>query len=324
MPLYIRNKIAKLFTTFNLQGHRGARGLRPGNTLPSFEAALDAGVTSIETDLHLSRDGQVIVCHDPTMSDRQYRKLPGSPLHTIAKQRMVSTLTREQLAGFVADVNPDPVRFPHQEPLVTPCAAAFAQRRGVHAYALPTLDELYAFVADYAGELGVETGKAADLRARASRLVIDLELKRVPARPELIGDGFDGRAAGLLEERVLDCIRRHDAVDRTVVRSFDHRSIRAIKDREPRLHTAAIIANTAPVAPEAVADRAGASMYCPDVNFLDELQIRQLHAAGIAVVPWTVNEPGDWQRLLAWGVDGITTDYPHRLAEVLRERGRAF
>jgi glycerophosphoryl diester phosphodiesterase len=57
----------------------------------------------------------------------------------------------------------------------------------------------------------------------------------------------------------------------------------------------------------------------PDLHFLDERQVRQLHAAGIAVLPWTVNEPSDWQRLLAWGVDGITTDYPDRLARFLRE-----
>ena len=56
-----------LGASFNLQGHRGARGLRPENTLPSFEAALDARVNSVETDLHLSSDGEVIVSHDPTI-----------------------------------------------------------------------------------------------------------------------------------------------------------------------------------------------------------------------------------------------------------------
>jgi glycerophosphoryl diester phosphodiesterase len=132
------------------------------------------------------------------------------------------------------------------------------------------------------------------------------------------------RTLGLLEERILECIRRHDVLERTVIRSFDHRRVRAIKEREPRLRTAVLIAGTAPVAPEELALRAGASIYCPDVNFLDEPQVRRLHAADIAVLPWTVNDPADWDRLLEWGVDGITTDYPDRLAAVLRERGTVF
>ena len=66
---------------------------------------------------------------------------------------------------------------------------------------------------------------------------------------------------------------------------------------------------------------AEADLYCPDVNFLDEPQVRQLHEAGVRVLPWTVNDEADWERLLGWGVDGITTDYPDRLADWLRRRG---
>ena len=56
--------------------------------------------------------------------------------------------------------------------------------------------------------------------------------------------------------------------------------------------------------------------------FLDEVQVRQCHAAGVRVLPWTANEPDEWQRLIGWGVDGITTDYPDRLAEMLRESSK--
>jgi glycerophosphoryl diester phosphodiesterase/GNAT superfamily N-acetyltransferase len=312
-----------LSATFNLQGHRGARGLKPGNTLPSFEAALDVGVTSIETDLHLTRDGHVIVSHGPNLSSRVGRMGSHEGSMDLASRPLLSTLTRAQLADFVADVNPDPVQFPEQDATATPVATLFAQRYLSNAFALPTLDEFIAFVALYAGQLGEDANKSADRRARAAKLVFDLELKRVPGRPERMGDGFDGRALGLLEEGVLDCLQRHGVVERTVIRSFDHRCIRALKEREPRLQTAVLIANTAPVAPEEVCRHAGASIFCLDVNFLDEIQVRRLHAAGIAVLPWTVNDPKDWDRLLSWGVDGITTDYPNRLAAVLRERSIA-
>ena len=65
-------------------------------------------------------------------------------------------------------------------------------------------------------------------------------------------------------------------------------------------------------------------MYSPDYRFLDPAQIRQCHAAGIRVMPWTVNDKADWLRLIDRGVDGITTDYPDRLAKVLRSRGIEF
>src|SRR5947209_5173754 len=117
---------------FNLQGHRGARGLRPENTLPSFEAALDAGVTSIETDLHLTTDGQVVLCHDPRIGGR-----------------LVRQQTREELRRFRVDRNPDPQRFATQDASVMPLAAVFAQQRGFDPYGVPSLQELFDFVAAY-------------------------------------------------------------------------------------------------------------------------------------------------------------------------------
>src|SRR5207248_702595 len=113
-------------------------------------------------------------------------------------------------------------------------------------------------------------------------------------------------------------------VDRTRVRSFDHRCVRAVRQLEPRLATAVLIAETAPVVPAQLVRQADAQIYCPDFHFLDQPQVSQLHADGVRVLPWTVNEPQDWQQLLEWGVDGITTDYPDRLVAFLTERGIAF
>lgn len=284
-------------SSFDLQGHRGARGLKPENTLPSFEVALDLGVTSIETDLHLTRDGHVLVIHDPEISARLCTPRPPMPL-------LVSDLTLGQLRDFRADRNPDPVRFPTQDASVTPRAARFARRHGIDPYTPPTLAELFAFAAEFSHPVR-----------------FDLELKRVPGRPRLMGDGFDGTRPGLLERRVVEVVRAAGLLERTSVRSFDHRSLPAIQSLEPRLPTAVLIAGTAPIAPARLARDAGACVYCPEADFLDEGQVRQCHAEGIRVVPWTVNNPDDWPRLLDWGVDGITTDYPDRLAEVLRKRG---
>jgi glycerophosphoryl diester phosphodiesterase len=283
-----------------LQGHRGARGLKPENTLPGFEVAFDLGGTSVELDLHLTADGELLVYHDSHVSGRLCRPAPPEPLP-------IRGLSLAELRRYRADHNPDPQRFPHQDASVTPRAQRFAEQRGIDPYTPPTLGELLAFAAEFARSLR-----------------FDLELKRVPGRPELIGDDFDGKTAGLLERRVVEAIQAAGMLERTTVRSFDHRSVLAIKELEPRLTTAVLIAGTAPVDPVALVRTAGANVYCPSVDFLDEVQVQQCHAAGIRVVPWTVNEPSDWGRLLTWGVDGITTDFPDRLAELLRQRGVAI
>src|SRR5438270_10768473 len=98
-----------LMTTFNLQGHRGARGLRPENTLPAFEAALDIGVTSIETDIHLTSDGVPVLIHDDSLSSRIFGGPPTD----------VRTVSLAQLQPRPANGNPDPERFPGQTALLS-------------------------------------------------------------------------------------------------------------------------------------------------------------------------------------------------------------
>ena len=200
----------------------------------------------------------------------------------------------------------------------------FAGRLALDPYTPPTLTELFAFTAAYAEDLGEQTGKTDAQRATALKVQFDLELKRVPFQPELIGDAFDGNTAGLFEQQVVEEVRRAGVADRTIVRSFDHRSVRAARRLWPALRTVVLVAGTAPIHPAQLAHNAEATTYCPEFTFLDEAQVRDLHAAGVRVVPWTVNEPVDVERLLDWGVDGVTTDYPDRLAAVLRARGMAY
>jgi glycerophosphoryl diester phosphodiesterase len=299
---------------FDLQGHRGARGLKPENTLPSFEAALDAGVTSIETDVLLSRDGVPVLCHDPIISERLCRLIPGSSSPPPGPGLLLSSLTLAELRGYRADRNPDPGRFPDQDAIVAPLARLFAEQNGIDPYSLPTVADLFTFATAYAGEPGTSAGKTEEQRAAAGRVRIDLEIKRTPFHPEYVGDDFDADQPGLLERRLVEVIRVAGMIHRTSVRSFDHRSVCAAGSIEPALELAILVNGTAPVDAVELTRRAGARTYCPDFQFVDVNLVRQLHAAGIKVLPWTVNRQEDWRRLLDWGVDGITTDYPDRLA----------
>jgi len=222
---------------FLIQGHRGARGLRPENTLASFEAALDAGANSLETDVQVTADGVPVLIHD--------RSLPGE-----TRPIRLTTYAEATAAGLVA------------------------------------LRELYDFVAD-------------------RDVIVDLDIKCEP---------FHGGLPDDLTATALEVVRQADAADRTWVRSFDHRVVRRLRQTEPRLTGAVLIEGTAPVDPVSLVRAADAQVYAPEYLFLDEEQVRQCHAARIRVMPWTVNERADWERLIGWHVDGITTDYPDRLA----------
>lgn len=289
---------------FELQGHRGARGLAPENTLPSFELALDAGVSSIETDLRLTRDVQVVLFHDACVSEKLCERGPGADVPDPRWHPPVHSLTLQQLRGYRVVRNPDSARFPGQEARLTPVAQEFVKERGIDPFAIPSLTDLFQFGRQYAAA-----------HPKAERVVFDLECKAMPFDPE------ERARADLLTRESLVAVWAARVVDRVRVRSFDHRLVRAMKEMEPALQGAVLIADTAPVDPALMTNDALAETYCPDYHFLDEDLVRRLHEDNMKVIPWTVNDPAAWERLLAWGVDGITTDYPNQLAVFLKERG---
>ena len=285
-----------------VQGHRGACGLLPENTLPSFEIALDLGVTSIETDVLLTRDDQVVIFHDFHITNRVCSDL-------LADTKLaVRSLTLEQVRTFHVDGRAKPAPMP--------LAERFARERRIDPYGIPTLTDFFDFVADYAGALGEQVGKTAGQRVRAQSVILDVELKHVPFHAHLVG-------AATLERLVAQAMRQCGVLERARVRSFDHRSVRAIKQLEPSLRTAILIYETTPARIAPLLEAARAELYCPDYLFVDAEVVGQVHAAGGRIIPYTVNEPSVWEPLFAWGVDGVTTDYPDRVLTWLAERAMA-
>jgi len=283
------------------------------NTLPSFEAALDAGVSSVETDLHITADGVVVLCHEPILDPALFTAPPGDEA-SAGLHRPLAKIALDELRRWRADRNPDPARFPDQNAVAPPLACWFAEQHGFDPFAVPTLAELFLFTAAYAGQPGADVGKSPQHRSRAARIGLDLELKGVP---------FEPAALALLERRTVEAVQAAGVAARTTVRSFDHRCVRRLRALESRLTGAVLIAHTAPAAPAELVRAAQAQIYCPSFDFLDKDLLRQCHAAGVRVLPWTVNEPDHWRRLIDWGVDGLTTDYPDRLARQLTAWGVA-
>jgi glycerophosphoryl diester phosphodiesterase len=303
-----------------IQGHRGARGLKPENTLPSFEAAFDAGVSSVETDVRLSADGVPVLFHDDFLTERLCWSAPGSQAAmAFQEEPLVSSYSVAELRGVL--IGCDVGRFPRQTDDITPLTEIFAAREGLAPYGIVALADLFAFAQAYAGRLGKKAGKTPDQQRRAAQVRFDLEIKRVPFLPETVGDAYTGLGPGLLETKLVETVRRANLVGRTTVRSFDHRAVRQVKLLEPGIVGAVLIAGTTPVSPIAVTRLARAQIYAPDFHFVDPQVVREAHAKHVRVIPWTVNEAKDWEKLLAWGVDGITTDNPDQLAEWLRKKG---
>lgn len=286
---------------FDLQGHRGARGLRPENTLPAFETALDLGVTTLELDLHLTADGEVVIWHDDAITPDKCA-LPADSVPPLppdpTRAPRIAALTFAELQRYRCDHNPDPGRFPQQQPIATTLAG--------DDYRITRLADLFDFVARYA----LSEQKGAEQRAAAAQVQFNIETKRKPDDPAAIGDAFDGVNPGQFEREIARIVAEQGLTDRVVLQSFDHRSLWAMYSLNPAIRLAAL--TTGGVDLPDLAQR-GATIWSPDFATLDPARLQEAHALGLLVVPWTVNDPVAMGRLIEMGVDGLITDRPDLL-----------
>lgn len=298
---------------FDVQGHRGARGLQPENTLPAFETALDIGVTTLEIDLHYTADGQIVIWHDPVVESDKCGLRAGAPATVpdpddpgSQADRAIARLTADQINWFKCDRNPDPEGQPDQLAVATELAG--------NDFRIVTLIELLEFVDSYAGS----DDKTDSQRENAARVGFNVETKRRPDDPSTIADGFDGVNAGPFELALLDLMNRFGLASRIVVQSFDHRSLWAVHAADPTVPLAALTSTGSVDLPGLAAG--GASIWSPRASTLTAPRIAEAHEAGLRVIPWTVNDPGDMATFIALGVDGIITDRPDLLMEQVGEQ----
>jgi len=304
-------------SNFDLEGHRGARGLKPENTLPAFETALDLGVTTLELDLHLTQDGVVVIWHDDSLVKSKCRLDPfaAEPLppdpdapNTTKTALRISRLTFEQVQKYRCDHNPDPRRFPDQDNGPT----ALAQNR----YAPVSLAQLFDFVKNYAND----PQKTPQQQQTAQRVQFNVETKRKPNDPDAINDGFDGVNPGPFERAIVSLVEQRDLVKRVIVQSFDARSLRAVRQLNPELRLAALSSRfVSPSELEGFAAQ-GFTIWSPNQNTLNAQNVERAHAAGLSVIPWTVNDPNALQRLLTFGVDGVISDRPDVMLALITQR----
>ncbi len=285
---------------FDLQGHRGARGLFPENTLEGFAATEALGVASIELDVALTADGIAVVTHD-------------------------SRLNPDIVRG------PDGAWLPATGPAIR--ALTLAELRRYDVGRLRPGSRIATLYPDQAPHDGARIPTLADTFARtAAGTLIDAEIKTDPTQPELTA------TPGELADAVVVAARAAGALGRLVVRSFDWRGLHHMQAHYPDvplvwLTSALSVGNPAlwwdgaagtaahgGSTPRTVA-AAGGAIWAPDYTDLTQAQIAEARALGLRVLPWTVNDSADMARLMSWGVDGICTDRPDRALPLMRAAG---
>jgi glycerophosphoryl diester phosphodiesterase len=297
----------------DLQGHRGARGLAPENTLAGFRRALELGVSTLETDLALTRDGVLVLSHDPRLSAALTRDSHGRWLTEDGGG--IRELTLQQLASYdVGRLNPAH-RYSAQWPLQAP---ADGER-------IPALADLF------------ELARRA-MSPSGTPVRFNLETKITP------NSGTETPEPKHFARVVVDAIRSAGLADRVTVQSFDWRTLLEVRRLAPEVPTACLTIESDGMdtmrndesgaspwhAGLRLADHgsiprlvnaAGCSIWSPFWRNVTAELVADAQALGLAVVPWTVNEVSEIARLARLNVDGIITDYPDRAREVLEAMG---
>lgn len=307
-------------TRIDVQGHRGARGLAPENTLPAFEKALSLGVTTLELDTAVTKDGVVVIGHDPSPNP-DIARLDGKWIDK-ASTRPIHEMTFAQLQRYdIGRLRPETTyakRYPEQVP--------------VDGTRYARLADLFALVR-----------RSGDRQVR-----FNIETKVSPLAPHetLPPEAF---ARALVAE-----IRANRMTDRATIQSFDWRTLQVVQKEAPEIATVYLSAQQrfldtictgakagSPAATPAecgaspwtagfqlrdhgsvpkMVKAAGGTIWSPEFRDLDAAKLAEARALGLKVVVWTVNDPAQIAKLLDMGVDGIISDRPDLVLAELKKK----
>lgn len=300
---------ASYAAAIDLQGHRGARGLAPENTLASFRAALAMGVTTLETDLALTRDDVLVLSHEPrlyaalTRKDGQWLAEDGPTIFSI-------------MSGDLAQYDVGRLNPAHKY------SATWNEQKAADGERIPTLQQLFDL--------------ARDARSPGGRPVrFNIETKITPTSGDTTPDPQHYARA------VVDAVRAARMTERVTLQSFDWRTLIESKRIAPELETSCltiesqnfntVAQDTSGASPwhaglkqsdhggslARTVRAAGCSTWAVFWRNVTPEMIAEARALKLTIIPWTVNDPAEIERLAALGVDGIITDYPDRARKAL-------
>jgi glycerophosphoryl diester phosphodiesterase len=263
---------------FDLQGHRGGRGLMPENTIPAMQRALNLGVTTLEMDAAISQDKQVLLSHDPYLNaDFVYRPDGQSLTTEEGKALKIYTLPYAKIRSYDVGSHGNP-KFPQQQKLRT---------------YKPLLAEV------------IDSAEAYAKRTHRPAPYYNIETKTTPA-----GDGVNHPAPEEFVRLLLAVINAKGIQNRVIIQSFDPRTLNVVHRTQRRLRTALLVDNPDGLAKNLLRLSFRPSIYSPQYKLVTSELVQACHQQRMQVIPWTVNTPAEAMQLRALGVDGLITDYP--------------
>ena len=269
------------------QGHRGARGLLPENTIPAFIKALEYPVTTLELDICIAKDTQVIVTHEPWFNHKTSSHPDGTPVtEEDEKKLLIYNMTYEEVKKYDVGSRGNE-RFPDQKPM---------------KISKPSLKDMVMAVDAHCEKTG---------RAKPN---YDIEIKSHP-------DYYNVKTPPPAEyvRLILAELKELGIENRSNLQSFDINVLEEIHKQDPSVVVAYLVESTDHPTKNLEKITFKPQIYSPYFLLLSKEVIDDLHAKDIKVIPWTVNEVADMKRMMEFGVDGIITDYPNRIAEAVAE-----
>jgi glycerophosphoryl diester phosphodiesterase len=296
---------------FDLQGHRGARGLVPENTIASFARALSIGVTTLELDIAITKDRVLVISHDPLLNPDITRDRSGKFVE--APGPAIVSLTAAELAQFdVGRIRPG-----------SAYARTFSDQQPLDSARIPTLQEVFELVR-----------KSGNDQVRFA-----IETKVFPHAPE------NTVAPEEFARLVIKAVREAGLESRTAILSFDWRTLQVVKKEAPALQTVYLSMQRPQNIDNIAADNPQGSAWTAGYQFrdhgsvpkmiraagghtwsafwrdLDAAKVKEAQALGLKVLAWTVNDPSQMRQVMDLGVDGIVTDRPDLLRAEMERRG---
>lgn len=267
--------------TVDWQGHRGCRGLYPENTIIAMIKALDLGVSTLEMDVVISKDKQVVLSHEPFMS-AEISTSPEGLVLAAAQEKNYNLYAMDYATIQQWDVGLKPhPRFPQQKKVPA---------------TKPVLSDV------------IDTVEAYIRIHNLPPVQYNIETKSDP-----IGDDLYHPKPQEFVSLLMDVIAKKKVLDRTIIQSFDVRTLQAVHRQYPELKTAFLVENTSKKRVNKQLRALGfiPTIFSPAYSFVTQKVVDDCHQKGIKVIVWTVNTPAEIQKMIHLGVDGIISDYPN-------------
>lgn len=307
------------YDVFDLEDHRGGRDIRPENTLYSYAYAIELGATSIECDMQLTKDGQIVMSHNPILNSDITRDENGNYIEN--NKYDIRLMTVDELKKFDVGV---------MDPNCGEYYDLHGKTQFTYDAKIPTLEELMQLIQSYGDK----------------NIVLNIETK---SYPDPASAGYKNNADPKKFVEVFNnIVKKYDMEDRVVLQSFDWQTLIEMKKLNPNISTSALWQEQPSWGrdseslrryekkkspwlggldikdyqgnPVKAAHAIGADIISPYYTEISKQDVDEAHSLGMKVVPWTVNNEKDMNMLLDMGVDGIISDKPWLLKQVLEKR----